>query len=157
MSEKYGVSIVSGMNAIAPALKFRQKIFRSGKSGLDFDKYDESCHHFLLYDLGCVALVFQSKFGGSSIYDRIDVRLTNVDIRESIEKSLEESLGSHFLGLPIKEVIRKDGVKIRFGTWHWLMFRFSGTEPLLRLYCEAKNKEELSTTLLLAKEFIDSK
>ena len=30
------------------------------------------------------------------------------------------------------EVIRTDGIKLRMGPNHWLMLRFSGTEPLLR-------------------------
>ena len=47
----------------------------------------------------------------------------------------------------MSEVICIDGVKLRLDRFHWLMFRFSGTEPLLRIYCEAPTKEKLSETL----------
>ena len=60
-------------------------------------------------------------------------------------------------GKSIKEVIRIDGIKLRLGTNHWLMLRFSGTEPLLRLYCEAPNQEKLQKTLAWAKDFAESR
>ena len=46
-----------------------------------------------------------------------------------------------------------DGVKLRLGPSHWLMLRFSGTEPLLRLYCEAPSSEQVETVLAWAKSF----
>ena len=33
------------------------------------------------------------------------------------------------------------------------MFRFSGTEPLLRIYCESKSPEEIEETIKWAKNF----
>ena len=44
----------------------------------------------------------------------------------------------------IKEVILTDGFKFRLGKMHWLMFRFSGTEPLLRIMIESVNKASLN-------------
>jgi hypothetical protein len=41
-------------------------------------------------------------------------------------------------------VITTDGVKLRLGPSHWLMLRFSGTEPLLRLYCEAPSEARVA-------------
>ena len=38
---------------------------------------------------------------------------------------------------------------------YWLMFRFSGTEPLLRIYCEAPTKAKLEETLRWAKELTE--
>ena len=32
-----------------------------------------------------------------------------------------------------------DGVKLLFGDAGWILFRASGTEPLLRIYCEARS------------------
>jgi len=34
------------------------------------------------------------------------------------------------------------------------MLRFSGTEPLLRLYCEAPTPEQVRTTLAWAEAFV---
>ena len=37
----------------------------------------------------------------------------------------------------------------------WLLFRFSGTEALLRLYCEAPKESYLDEVLKLGQEFIN--
>jgi phosphomannomutase len=48
-------------------------------------------------------------------------------------------------------VIRTDGVKLRLGPSHWLMLRFSGTEPLLRLYCEGPDAARVAAVLAWAR------
>jgi phosphomannomutase len=53
-------------------------------------------------------------------------------------------------------VIRTDGVKLRMGPSHWLMLRFSGTEPLLRLYCEAPSPERVDEVLSWARQLAES-
>jgi phosphomannomutase len=53
----------------------------------------------------------------------------------------------------VQEVITTDGVKLRLGPSHWLMLRFSGTEPLLRLYCEAPSAERVGEVLAWARTF----
>jgi phosphomannomutase len=50
-------------------------------------------------------------------------------------------------------VISTDGVKLRLGPSHWLMLRFSGTEPLLRLYCEAPSAERVADVLAWARAY----
>lgn len=131
MSEKYGVSIVRGMNAIAPALKFRQKVFRSGKSGLDFDKYDESCHHFLMYDLGtnelvCVfrALVLED---GGAINDSYSSQFYELDEfskfkgkmleigRFCVEKRIKDPAVLRLAWSELAKFIIKKRIKIIFG------------------------------------------
>jgi phosphomannomutase len=52
-------------------------------------------------------------------------------------------------------VIRTDGVKLRLGPSHWLMLRFSGTEPLLRLYCEAPTTARVAAVLAWARELAE--
>jgi phosphomannomutase len=56
-------------------------------------------------------------------------------------------------GSPVQEVISTDGVKLRLGPSHWLMLRFSGTEPLLRLYCEAPSAERVADVLAWARAY----
>ena len=53
-------------------------------------------------------------------------------------------------------MILTDGVKLRMGPSHWLMLRFSGTEPLLRLYCEAPQPERVATVLDWARRLAES-
>jgi phosphomannomutase len=58
-------------------------------------------------------------------------------------------------GAPVQQVITTDGVKLRLGPSHWLMLRFSGTEPLLRLYCEAPTPERVAEVLGWARQLAE--
>ena len=53
-------------------------------------------------------------------------------------------------------LFRSDGVKLRLGPNHWLMLRFSGTEPLLRLYCEAPTPERVAEVLAWARQLAEA-
>ncbi len=94
---------------------------------------------------------------GESHYDRIDIDLVNMETRERFERFLSESPPRIVNQISVLEVISIDGVKLRLGENHWLMFRFSGTEPLLRIYCEAPSEEKLQSTLKWAKELAEIK
>ena len=58
-------------------------------------------------------------------------------------------------GAPVQQVITTDGVKLRLGPSHWLMLRFSGTEPLLRLYCEAPSDARVAEVLAWARQLAE--
>ncbi len=59
------------------------------------------------------------------------------------------------LGRKVERVNRLDGVKIITSS-SWLMFRVSGTEPILRLYAEAPSKREAQRLLLQGEEIINA-
>jgi phosphomannomutase len=67
--------------------------------------------------------------------------------RARLEARLAAAPPDAVAGHPVQEVITTDGVKLRLGPSHWLMMRFSGTEPLLRLYCEAPSPERVVEVL----------
>jgi len=96
----------------------------------------------------------QQRFGVSH-YERIDLRLKNLSVRHRLEALLQATPPSSVAGKPIKDVIKTDGVKLRLDIMHWLMFRFSGTEPLLRIYCEAPTKNQVHEALCWAKELAE--
>ena len=53
-----------------------------------------------------------------------------------------------FCGHPVSEVVRTDGLKLVFSDGSWVCYRFSGTEPAVRVYTEARSEpglEKLST------------
>lgn len=89
----------------------------------------------------------QQRCGGAAAYDRLDLRLADMDARRRLEAKLAAAAPSTVAGSPVLEVITTDGVKLRLGPSHWLMLRFSGTEPLLRLYCEAPTTERVAEVL----------
>jgi phosphomannomutase len=98
----------------------------------------------------------QARCGGSSFYDRLDLRLKDMASRRKLEQQLAESPPQEVAGAPVLKFIRTDGLKLRLGASHWLMLRFSGTEPLLRLYCEAPNRERVIEVLSWAKRFAEA-
>jgi phosphomannomutase len=94
--------------------------------------------------------------GGAASYDRLDLRLPDMAARRRLEARLSESPPAEVAGAPVQELITTDGVKLRLGPSHWLMLRFSGTEPLLRLYCEAPSGERVAAVLAWARQFAET-
>jgi len=66
----------------------------------------------------------------------------------------KESLPSELLGRKVVEVKDYDGIKLICEDESWLMFRGSGTEPIMRTYAEAKSLTQAKKLLALGKEII---
>jgi phosphomannomutase len=98
----------------------------------------------------------QACCGGAAAYDRLDLRLADMAARARLEARLAEAPPAEVAGAPVQQVITTDGVKLRLGPSHWLMLRFSGTEPLLRLYCEAPTPERVVEVLAWARQLAES-
>ncbi|MCX5706062.1 MAG: phosphoglucomutase/phosphomannomutase family protein, partial [Candidatus Omnitrophica bacterium] len=74
-----------------------------------------------------------------------------------LEKRVEpkkENLPNELLGKRVVEVKDYDGIKLIFQDQSWLMFRGSGTEPIMRTYAEAKNLTQAKKLLRLGEEII---
>ena len=98
----------------------------------------------------------RNRCGGACHYDRLDLRLPDMDARRRLEALLGEQPPQTVAGVAVQEVITTEGVKLRLGPSHWLMLRFSGTEPLLRLYCEAPDAERVAEVLAWARNFAEA-
>jgi phosphomannomutase len=106
-------------------------------------------------DLGDYYQDLQQKTGFTSAYDRIDLPLASMAVRSRLLQQLETE--------PLREIALKavvdcqtiDGYKYRLADDSWLMIRFSGTEPVLRLYCEAATLEQVHQTLTWAKNWAE--
>ena len=92
---------------------------------------------------------------GESHFERIDLTLKDMEMRKNLENFLKQKTPSSIGHKSVLEVISTDGIKLVLDKSHWLMFRFSGTEPLLRIYCEAPSSAEFTSTLYHAKQLID--
>jgi len=57
-------------------------------------------------------------------------------------------------GTKVKEVIRIDGTKLLLEDGSWILFRKSGTEPVVRLYGEASSEERLTEIMAAGRSFI---
>ena len=98
----------------------------------------------------------QQRHGGASHYDRLDLRLADMEARRRLETLLADAPPVEVAGSPVQSVISTDGIKLRLGPSHWLMLRFSGTEPLLRLYCDAPDAARVNAVLSWARRFAEA-
>ena len=91
-----------------------------------------------------------------SAYDRIDLPLAGMDVRQRLLEQLQSTPLTKIAGRAVVDCHQIDGYKFRLDDGSWLMIRFSGTEPLLRLYCEAQSLEQVHQTLDWAKNWANS-
>ncbi len=66
----------------------------------------------------------------------------------------KENLPKELLGKKVVEIKDYDGIKLICEDQSWLMFRGSGTEPIMRTYAEAKSLTQAKKLLILAQEII---
>src|ERR1700676_563364 len=69
---------------------------------------------------------------------------TNLHLAEDVKIETVARLKTNFttfLGRPVANLDRTDGLKIAFGDGSWVLLRLSGTEPLMRVYTEAATPE----------------
>jgi len=89
------------------------------------------------------------KVGGEHYYDRIDVRLTGDDMKREAKAKLDAvtadglTLGGH----AVEEKVTIDGYKFVMDDGGWLLVRFSGTEPLIRVYTETTDPSAVTAIL----------
>ncbi|MEH2112854.1 phosphoglucomutase/phosphomannomutase family protein [Nostoc sp.] len=104
-------------------------------------------------DLGEYYRYLQKKTGFTSAYDRIDLPLASMEVRSRLLQQLQTQPLTEIAGLAVIDCQTIDGYKYRLADKSWLMIRFSGTEPVLRLYCEASTIEQVHQTLAWAKQW----
>ena len=63
------------------------------------------------------------------------------DRKEDLKKCLFEDKALPVFEKPIKRISYMDGCKVYFEDGTWIIARFSGTEPLLRIFCEMESEE----------------
>jgi len=97
----------------------------------------------------------QREVGWVHAYDRLDLKLTT-NLNKDLAMSSLSQLSNSFLGRAINSVERRDGIKINLEGGAWLLVRASGTEPLLRIYCEAQTVGEVERILDGAKQFFST-
>lgn len=89
---------------------------------------------------------------GPHRYARIDTHF-HLEKRAALMDYCKTHPPAKLLGSALKEVKSYDGVKFISENAAWLMLRGSGTEPILRIYAEAKSDEDAQKLLKLGVEF----
>lgn len=82
---------------------------------------------------------------GAHYYDRVDTRFTGdrASREEKILAAKPETIG----GLKVTGLNTLDGFKFLLEDGGWLLIRFSGTEPIMRVYCETTKKDRVKAIL----------
>jgi phosphomannomutase len=80
-----------------------------------------------------------------------------IELKESISIQLKkEDLPDELLGSKVTHIKDYDGIKLICEDESWLMLRSSGTEPIVRIYAEAKNLKKSKLLVELGKDLIRS-
>ncbi len=107
-------------------------------------------------DLSDIYAELQEKTGFTATYDRIDLPLASMEVRAKLLERLANETPQEVAGKSVKDYLSIDGYKFRLEDESWLLIRFSGTEPVLRLYCQADTMPEVHKTLEWAKNWANS-
>jgi len=104
-------------------------------------------------DLSDLYAQLQGKTGFHSEYDRIDLPLANMEARDQLITALDREPLREIAGKQVTDCNTMDGYKFRLEDGSWLLIRFSGTEPVLRLYCESSTLDRVDEILAWAKSW----
>jgi phosphomannomutase len=72
---------------------------------------------------------------GEHYYDRLDVTMRD-DQRQQVLERVGSARPDAIAGIPVTSIDTIDGFRFSLGEHGWLLFRLSGTEPLVRIYTE---------------------
>jgi len=111
--------------------------------------------------LGELVAALQEEFGEHE-YGRIDMHIAE-EVKQSAITRAKAGL-AEFAGMKVLRVETMDGIKFfldnpeaatkKNAAETWLLLRASGTEPLLRVYCESCSKESVEKVLKVATDFV---
>jgi len=90
---------------------------------------------------------------GLFVSTRVDFHLKEeekINFTQNMKTVSRESL----FGEKIARFNQRDGYKFIFTNSSWIMFRASGTEPVIRCYCEANSKAKLNKLQQLGKKLV---
>lgn len=88
---------------------------------------------------------------------RFVTRRDNLKLSPQVEDGYANkiaTLPAEVAGAKVKEVVRIDGTKLLLADGSWILFRKSGTEPVVRLYGEAATEARLSEIMTAGRNFI---
>ena len=83
---------------------------------------------------------------------RENFRLTP-EVKQKFTEKLRRD-PSEFHGIKVASAVRTDGLKLVLADGSWVCYRLSGTEPVVRVYSEARSREDLAKLSVAAKAWI---
>ncbi len=105
-------------------------------------------------DLGEQYRQIQNQTNYFSAYDRDDLQLASMNVRTILIDKLATAPIQTINNQAVVRLQTTDGYKLHLADSSWLLIRFSGTEPVLRLYCEAPTLSAVHATLAAAADWV---
>jgi phosphomannomutase len=127
--------------------------FLPERDGILSGLYVAECIAAMRKPLSTIIAGMEQEFG-TLHYDRRDLKRPQGSIDRLIENARAGGLDGAF-GLRVSGREEKDGVKLNFSDGSWLLFRKSGTEPIIRIYCESPDPAAVQTMLTRAVSELD--
>lgn len=91
---------------------------------------------------------------GEFHFGRRDLHIP-IEAGSSVVQTLKNAPPERFAGRNVESVGTLDGSKVFLGKDSWILFRQSGTEPLLRVYCEAPSQAAVEEILAAGLKFVE--
>jgi len=88
---------------------------------------------------------------GPHYYQRVDIEFPEAE-REVIVGRLRDHLPESIEGVKVDKIDTSDGFRYILADNSWLLIRFSGTEPVLRIYAESDSEARVKRLLDFGKE-----
>jgi phosphomannomutase len=86
------------------------------------------------------------QLGASYYYDRVDTRFPS-EQRPQAKARLDAAQPKTLANLRVTDIVTRDGYKYVLEDGGWLLIRFSGTEPIIRVYCETTDESRVKPLL----------
>ncbi|HEU5336459.1 MAG TPA: phosphoglucomutase/phosphomannomutase family protein [Terriglobales bacterium] len=84
-------------------------------------------------------------------------RRENFRLTPEVKQKFTEKLQAEpreFFGRKVAQVVRTDGLKLLLDDGSWVCYRLSGTEPVVRVYAEARSAEDLQKLIAAAEKWV---
>ncbi|MGC8781286.1 MAG: phosphoglucomutase/phosphomannomutase family protein, partial [Anaerolineae bacterium] len=163
LGARYGVKVVNtgvGFKYVAPAMLEHNGLIGGEESGGyafrgHVPERDGILANLYLLDLmrrtgkkptELLAMLFEL-VGGPHYYDRIDTRVKDGTVKQLARERLDVARPTTIGGLRVTDKVTIDGYKFVLEDGGWLLVRFSGTEPLIRVYCETTHEDRVRAIL----------
>jgi len=69
------------------------------------------------------------------------------ELKAEVVERVTAAQPTHLAGLRVLEIDRSDGVRYVLEGGQWALIRFSGTEPVIRVYCEVTAEHRVAEVL----------
>ncbi len=83
---------------------------------------------------------------GAHYYDRVDRKMAPED-KPAVVQRVHSAQPTNLAGLKVESISTLDGFQFCLEGGDWVLIRFSGTEPVIRVYCETTHEDKVQDLL----------